>query len=82
MAPAAFHRIAFAGENTEEFFRIGSRLVMVSALPLALGISGDLFVAASLALSSPLVGLAASISGLAVLSWLWFARPLILRWQG
>jgi hypothetical protein len=51
----------------------------MSALPLALGISGDLYVAASLALSSPLVGLAASIGGLAVLIWLWFARPLILR---
>ena len=57
MAPAAFHRIAFGGENTEGFFRIGSRLVIASALPLALGISGDLYVAASLALSSPWWGL-------------------------
>jgi len=79
MAPAAFHRIAFAGENSEEFFRLGSAFVIASAVPLALDISGDLYVASSLALGSATVGAAAGLGGLAVLTSLWFVCPLLLR---
>jgi hypothetical protein len=44
MTPAAVHRIAFAGEDDDQFFRIGSRLVIVAALPLAIGIAADITV--------------------------------------
>src|SRR5262249_56588372 len=37
MAPAAFHRIAYGGNNTEAFYRLGSYLIVIAALPLALG---------------------------------------------
>ena len=50
MAPASFHRITFRGENTEMFHRIGSRFVIASAIPLAAGITGDLYVAVTKAL--------------------------------
>src|SRR3954468_2233303 len=33
IAPAAFHRITYDGENTESFFRLGSRLVLAAAVP-------------------------------------------------
>jgi hypothetical protein len=79
MAPAAFHRIAFGGDNTEEFFKLGSGFVIASAVPFALGISGDLYVASSLALNNAIVGGAVALGGLVVLAWLWFARPLLLR---
>ena len=39
MAPAAFHRIAYRGENTETFHRIGSGFVIASVVPLAVGIT-------------------------------------------
>jgi hypothetical protein len=44
MTPAALHRLAFHGEDDPQFFEIGSRLVVTAALPLALGISGDIAV--------------------------------------
>src|SRR5262245_36840410 len=47
MAPAAFHRIAYGGENTEAFYRLGSCLIVVAALPMALSITLDLYVAAT-----------------------------------
>jgi hypothetical protein len=44
MMPAAYHRLAERGENTEEFHRFAGRAVLASMVPLALGISGDFFV--------------------------------------
>jgi hypothetical protein len=44
MAPAAFHRIVYAGEDSEEFHRIGSFLVTFATMPLALGLAGDIYV--------------------------------------
>src|SRR5262249_49489402 len=35
MAPAAFHRIAFAGEDNEDFHRIGSWFIVAATVPLA-----------------------------------------------
>jgi hypothetical protein len=37
MAPAAFHRIAYGGENTEAFYRLGSCLIVVAASAAGLG---------------------------------------------
>jgi hypothetical protein len=44
MAPAAYHRIVYGGEDSEEFHRIGSIFVTWSTIPLALGMSADVFV--------------------------------------
>ena len=41
MAPAAFHRIAEAGENTERMYRYTSQMLLASMFFLALGICGD-----------------------------------------
>ncbi|MEO8724534.1 MAG: DUF6328 family protein, partial [Acidobacteriaceae bacterium] len=41
MAPAAFHRIAEGGENTERMYRYTSRLLLWAMFFLALGISSD-----------------------------------------
>jgi hypothetical protein len=79
MTPAAFHRLAFGGENTETFFRLGSLLVVAAALPLALGITFDLYVAMTRAFDTPLPALlAAFATGLVLLS-LWYVQPLLLR---
>lgn len=79
MAPAAFHRISFGGENTEEFYRLGSALVIAAAVPLAAGITGDLYVAAAKAFETPGAGTAAAIVAGVVLTGLWFVQPLLLR---
>ncbi len=79
MAPAAFHRITFAGQDTEEFHRLGSALIVASALPLAAGISADFYVAVAKALESPPIGMALAGLAAAILIGLWFISPLILR---
>jgi len=79
MAPAALHRITFHGQNSERFHRIGSRFVVISAVPLAIGITADLYVALTRALNSSALGVAISGGAGAVLLILWFVQPLILR---
>jgi hypothetical protein len=79
MAPASFHRIAFNGQNTEEFHRLGSTLVVAGAIPLAGGIVCDLYVAVVEALGSPAIGAAIALAGLAALIALWLVHPLLLR---
>ncbi|MCU1259848.1 MAG: putative rane protein [Bryobacterales bacterium] len=44
MTPAAFHRIAEHGEETERFYRVTHLLVLCSLPPLALGMCGDFFI--------------------------------------
>lgn len=44
MTPAAYHRLVEDGEETEHFHRVASRLVLVALVPLAGGISGEVFV--------------------------------------
>lgn len=79
MAPAAFHRITFGGQDTEEFHRLGSGLIIASALPLAAGIAADLYVAVAKALGSSAIGMALALVAAAILIGLWFVFPLVLR---
>jgi hypothetical protein len=44
MTPAALHRIAFQGDDDAQFYRIGSRLVILASCPLAAGIAADIAV--------------------------------------
>jgi Family of unknown function (DUF6328) len=79
MTPAALHRIAYHGEDSPEFFRIGSWLVTAAALPLALGIALDIFVV--ILRVSDLLALAALVAGASagLLLGAWFAFPLAIR---
>jgi hypothetical protein len=43
IAPAAYHRIHEAGEDTEHFHRVASRLLLAALAFLGPGMSGDLF---------------------------------------
>jgi hypothetical protein len=79
MAPAAFHRLAYDGENTEPFHRLGSHLVVAAALPLALGATLDMYVAVTRAFETSLPALLAALGTGAVLLFLWCVQPLLLR---
>jgi hypothetical protein len=79
MTPAALHRIAYDGENSQSFFRISSALVVAAAFPLAVGIAADICV-----VGFRITGGArfASLSGcvsLLILVAFWFFYPLWLR---
>jgi hypothetical protein len=79
MAPASFHRLAFHGQNTESFHRLGSALVLAAAVPLGAGIVGDLYVAVAKALDHPAIGAAVAVAAFVILAALWFVYPLLLR---
>lgn len=72
MTPAAYHRIVEHGENTEYFHRFSSRMLLMAMAPLALGISGDLFIVARKVMESTRVAI--GIAGTAVVFFfgLWF----------
>ena len=79
IAPAAFHRLAFNGADTERFFRLGSALVTAALLPLALGISGDIYVAVARIAKASVIGAAAAALFLILFLALWYVQPLMLR---
>lgn len=79
MAPAAYHRIVYEGEDSENFHRTGSALVTAATLPLALGLGCDVYVVMTKVAASPLIG--GAIAGLTVtgLVGLWHIYPLVAR---
>jgi Family of unknown function (DUF6328) len=79
MTPAALHRIAFRGEDDEKFFRIGSALVIGAAFPLAIGISGAVYVVFLEVSDSVAISALAALLSLCVLLGLWFGYPLWRR---
>ena len=79
MAPAAFHRITFHGASTERLHRLGSGLLLGAAVPLALGIVLEMYVAVTKALEQPALGIAAAVAAAIVLTGLWLVAPLAIR---
>jgi hypothetical protein len=63
MTPAAYHRIVYDGEDTEDMHRVGSALVTAATAPLALGLAGDVYVVITKIAESPAAGLAAGRAG-------------------
>jgi hypothetical protein len=80
MAPAAYHRIVWNGEDTNEFHRTGSILVTVATLPLAFGLAGDAYVVIAKIAESTAIGAVVGGAVLAGLLGLWHACPLYLRY--
>ena len=75
-APAAYHRIVYAGEDTQDIYRVGSNMVTAATVPLALGVAGDVYVVIIKITASTVIGLVAVILSLRVLIGLWQAYPL------
>jgi hypothetical protein len=79
MAPAAYHRIVYDGEDTAEFQRTASLMVTMATVPLALGLSGDVCVAAAKIADSMQVGAAVAVCALVVCVGLWHVYPAARR---
>jgi len=79
IAPAAFHRLAFKGEDAQPVFRFGSACITAALLPLALGISGDIYVAITRIADSPAAGTTAAALALLLFLTFWYAQPLLLH---
>ena len=72
MTPAAYHRIAEHGEDTEEFHSVASRLLLASMVTLPIGICGDLFVVVRKVTNDSTISAVSSFFALAVFFGLWF----------
>jgi Family of unknown function (DUF6328) len=81
MAPAAYHRIVYAGEDSEGFHRVGSIMVLGSTFPLAFGLGCDLYVVLFKMTNSAIAGTAISILATFLMGFLWFGFPVMRRRQ-
>src|SRR5579884_3636833 len=79
MTPAAFHRLAEHGRNTESFTRFAGKVLIAALVPLALGMCGDLFVVLRKTTHSAVIGIAVTAAILALSFALWFAYPMYRR---
>jgi Family of unknown function (DUF6328) len=79
LAPAALHRLAFAGEDSLPVHQLGSILVTASSVPLALAIAGEVAVAIGAITGRLDAGAAVAAFVLIVLCALWYAWPLAVR---
>ena len=79
IAPAAFHRLAFNGEDAPAVHRVGSILVTAAVGVLAIALTADVMVAIGALTGRMGVGVVAAVSVLLMLVGLWYAWPLALR---
>jgi 4-amino-4-deoxy-L-arabinose transferase-like glycosyltransferase len=75
MAPAAIHRQTQQREVSERFIWLSSMLVLFSMLPLALGLSLDVYLIARVVFESARVATAFAAALFLILMALWFALP-------
>lgn len=81
MAPAAYHRIVFDGEESPEVYQVGSILITAATLPLALGIAGDVYVVLS-KIAGETAGIICGAVAAVVLLGMWYAFPFAARLYG
>jgi hypothetical protein len=81
IAPAAYHRIAERGEESERVVQFGRRAILASLVPLAAGIAVDTFVVMRAAGMSEKWSLAVPGATVIVAAALWFVYPFVRRQQ-
>jgi len=79
MSPAAYHRIVYAGQDSAQFHKVGSWLVTLSTVPLALGLAADVFVVATKIWPSTSVPVMTAVLSLIFLVICWHFVPLVAR---
>lgn len=78
MLPAAWHRIAEKGEDTERLHDVASRAIVGALAALALAIGGDFFVVLGMFVGA-LLAIVAAAAITAVLLVAWLAMPFAMR---
>lgn len=78
IAPAAFHRLVERGEDSEELHRYATRLLRWALLPFALGLGGDLFMAAEKIVGRRW-GVAAGLVAFVVALFFWYLLEFYMR---
>ena len=79
MTPAALHRLSGSMHASEQFLRVGGRLLLASMVPLMLGIAIDFFLIAHMVLGRTEVAAAVTAILVAFLAAFWFVFPRAYR---
>jgi predicted DNA-binding protein with PD1-like motif len=79
LTPAAYHRIVYEGEATEDFHRFAGRVLLAATVPLALGIAGDFFVVVRKVSHQTLLSAVVSAAVLVQCYGLWFVLTVLKR---
>jgi hypothetical protein len=79
ITPAAVHRMTFGGQDVLRFHQIGSIVVTLALIPLALGIAGDFYLAATRMVENRAISAIAASITLLTLAIFWYVVPLLLR---
>jgi Family of unknown function (DUF6328) len=79
MAPAALHRLSFAGEDSEAFLQLGSALLIAAPMLLALAVAAELYVVFDKVLADSVSASIASLGGWLVMTAFWYVIPLGLK---
>lgn len=75
IAPAAYHRLVYAGRNEPEFQRLASRLLLIATVLLALGLATDTYLVVSKIVDDPRLALWSAGTVALVLLGLWHIWP-------
>lgn len=79
IAPAAFHRIADSGENSERMPKVAARMILTAMVFVALGIVGDLYMVTWIITASATFAAITAIVMLVFFYGLWFGYSLYRR---
>jgi hypothetical protein len=80
MMPAAVHRLSYGGEDSKDFLRIASVLVVAAPLFLAGGIATETYVVLQKVIENSLWSVAGACGTLFVFILCWYALPLVLKY--
>ena len=75
MTPAAIHRTREPTSVSRRFIELSSRLLMLGMVPLAIGITADVYLVAPILSQSPAVAVVASVMCVALFVSLWILVP-------
>ena len=81
MMPAAVHRLSYGGEDSREFLRIASVLVVTAPLFLAAGIATETYVVVQKVIENPGWSVAGACGAFFVFVLCWYALPLCLKYS-
>jgi hypothetical protein len=82
IAPAAIHRLSFAGRDDPRLQSIGSVLITMALLPLACAISCDVLIAVTKLFGDTAASWSAALAVLSFLLGLWYVLPLLIKRRG
>jgi hypothetical protein len=79
IAPAAYHRIAAAGNAEEGVLRYAVRLMLAAQGLLAVGLIGDAYITVQIVFESQIVALSVALAALVTFATLLYILPLVAR---